>query len=115
MILGQVIGTLWSTRKHAALERRKLVLVRPYAYYLPAHDTELVVAVDELDAGPGDDVLLCLGSPARWALGGRNLPVDATVMGIVDRCQLERAAFTPEARRPLAVLGGRTPRRTEWL
>lgn len=113
MILGQVVGTVWATRKHPQLGGRKLMLVRPYFYYNPAHDAEQLVAVDMVDAGPGDDVVVCLGSPARWSLGEANLPVDAAIMAVVDRCQLEREAFKPEGR--LRFIGGRQPRQLEWL
>ncbi len=108
MILGKVTGTVWATRKDARLERHKLLLVRPYAYYNPTHDTELLVAVDMVDAGVGDDVVVCLGSPARWSLGAVNLPVDAAVMGVVDRCQLQASA-------ELAFLGDQEPRGVDWI
>lgn len=117
MILGRVVGTVWATRKDPRLSQHKLLLVRPYFYYNPTHDTELLVAADSgLCAGKGDDVLLCLGSPARWAAGGANLPIDAAVMAVVDRCQLQRAAFQPGAEpRPLRFIGGALPRGLEWV
>lgn len=129
MILGRVTGTVWSTRKDPRLEQHKLLLVRPYFYYNPAHDVEHLVAVDLVHAGVGDDVVVCLGSPARWSMGGVNLPVDAAVMGVVDRCQLQQQAFQQAARsgergaervepaRPLGklrFLGGREPRGVDW-
>ena len=107
MILGKVIGTVWATRKDARLERRKLMLVRPYAYYEPTHDVELLVAVDMVDAGVGDDVVVCLGSPARWSLGAVNLPVDAAVMAVVDRCQHQASART--------AFGGEEPAGVDWV
>lgn len=122
MILGRVTGTVWATRKDARLQSYKLLLIRPYFYYNPTHDTEQLVAVDRLDAGVGDDVVVCLGSPARWSLGAVNLPVDAAVMGVVDRCQLQAEAFggSEEQRqgrgglRRLEFLGGREPNRVDW-
>lgn len=124
MILGRVVGTVWCTRKDPRLQHCKLLLIRPYFYYNPAHDVEQVVAVDLIDAGVGDDVVVCLGSPARWSLADRNpcedvegvnLPVDAAVLGIVDRCQMQRSAAAPATGRPLAPLGGRWPRAQEWI
>jgi len=123
VILGRVVGSLWCTRKHAGLGTYKLLLVRPYFYYDPSHETEQVVAVDTVGAGVGEDVVVCLGAPARWSLGDANLPVDAAVLGIVDRCQLQRVAFEggapareggPRAR-PLAPLGAQPPRTVEWI
>jgi ethanolamine utilization protein EutN len=113
MILGQVVGTVWATRKHPQLGAHKLMLVRPYFYYNPTHAAEQLVAVDLIDAGVGDDVVVCLGAPARWSLGGVNLPVDAAILGIVDRCQLQRGAFAPDGR--LRFIGDRPPRQLEWL
>jgi ethanolamine utilization protein EutN len=113
VILGQVVGTIWATRKHPALVARKLLLVRPYFYYNPTHEVEQIVAVDaSVDAGVGDDVVVCLGAPARWSLDGINLPVDAAVLGVVDRCQLQREAITS---RGLRFIGDREPRNLEWI
>src|SRR5262249_57165727 len=33
MILGRVVGFVWATRKHARLERGKLLVVEPYGWY----------------------------------------------------------------------------------
>lgn len=121
MILGRVVGTVWATRKDRRLSRSKLLLVRPYFYYNPSHEAEQLVAVDCVDAGVGDDVVVCIGAPARWSLGGVNYPVDAAVLGVVDRCQLSREAFghrrhgDTAAARPLSFIGGEQPRRLEWI
>lgn len=115
MILGKVVGTVWATRKDARLSHHKLLVIRAYGAYRPSHSTEQLVAVDRtLDAGVGDDVVVCFGSPARWTLGGSNLPVDAAVMAVVDACQFSREAFSDEARRPVKFAGGVEPRKVEW-
>lgn len=116
MILGRVVGTVWSTRKDPRLERRKLLLVQPYFAYNPTHDTRLLVAVDAgVDAGVGDDVVVCLGTPARQSLGSKNLPIDAAIMAVVDRVQLSAEPLSPGAARPLSFLGEHRPRALEWL
>src|SRR5438105_11636672 len=89
MILGRVIGELWATRKDERLARAKLLVVRPHGWYEPRWQTRHLIAVDDVDAGIGDDVVICLGQPARWSLGGENVPVDAAVMGVVDRIELD--------------------------
>jgi ethanolamine utilization protein EutN len=101
MILGRVIGEVWATRKHAALSGKKLLIVRPHAWYAPAHEVGHLVAVDPVGAGIGEDVVVCLGDPARRALGGANLPVDAAVQAIVDRVELS----SDLGRRPLTWIG----------
>lgn len=84
MILGRVMGEVWATRKHPAYAGHKLLLVRPLLAYAPSHEVGHLVAVDTVQAGPGDDVVVCLGTPARRALGGTNLPVEATICAVVD-------------------------------
>jgi ethanolamine utilization protein EutN len=97
MILGRVIGHVWAARRDARLQRAKLLVVRPHAIYEPAFGTRHLVATDDVDAGVGDDVIVCLGAPARASAGGNDMPVDAAVLGVVDRID-----FRPEA---LAVAG----------
>jgi len=87
LILGRVVGEVWATRKHATLEGRKLLVVRPHLWYAPTHDVEHLVAVDPVGAGVGEDVVVCMGEPARRALGSHNLPVEAAVCAIVDRVE----------------------------
>lgn len=105
MILGRVVGEVWATRKHPALEGKKLLIVMPYLWYAPQHEVAHLVAVDPVGAGIGEDVVVCMGSPARWQLGGVNLPVEAAVCAIVDRTELaaDRGA------RPLEFIGGEAP------
>jgi ethanolamine utilization protein EutN len=88
MILGRVVGEVWATRRDARLARAKLLVVRPHAVYEPAFGSRHLVATDDVDAGVGDDVVVCLGAPARWSLGGNDTPVDAAVLGVVDRVEL---------------------------
>lgn len=115
MILGHVVGTVWCTRKHPKLGGLKLLVVQPYFVHEPAHDVDHLVAVDTVDAGVGDDVVVCLGAPARRALGDANFPVEAAVMGVVDRAQLAASEFGAEARRPLVPLRPLAADRVEWI
>ena len=88
MILGRVIGQVWAARRDARLDRAKLLVVKPHAIYEPAFGTRHLVATDDVDAGVGDDVIVCLGAPARASAGGNDMPVDAAVLGVVDRVDL---------------------------
>jgi ethanolamine utilization protein EutN len=103
MIFGRVVGEVWATRKHAALDGRKLVIVAPHLWYAPAHEVGHLVAVDPVGAGVGEDVVVCLGHPARRALGSTSMPVEAAVCAIVDR--VEVAPETERGARPLEWLG----------
>jgi ethanolamine utilization protein EutN len=102
VILGRVIGEVWATRKHAAYGGRKLLLVRPSVWYAPSHEVGHLVAVDTVDAGVGDDVVVCTGEPARQALGGHNLPLEAAICAIVDRTEVSDDV----GKRPLRFLTG---------
>jgi ethanolamine utilization protein EutN len=110
VILGRVVGEVWAARKDARLERSKLLVVRPHGFYEPAFDARHLVATDEVDAGVGDDVVVCLGQPARLSLGSDNMPVDAAVLGIVERvdladeAQMAAPGAGPGIRRPLRAL-----------
>ena len=90
MILGRVIGHVWAARRDARLQRAKLLVIRPHAIYEPAFATRHLVATDDVDAGVGDDVIVCLGAPARVSAGGNDMPVDAAVLGVVDRIDWQR-------------------------
>src|SRR5690242_12421300 len=111
MILGRVVGVLWATRKDPRLAEHKLALIEPYAYYDAPASLGPIVAIDRLDAAKGDDVVVCLGTPARMDSGGAHLPIDAAVMAIVDRCDVDVRAL--EHKRPFAWLRGQAPARLD--
>ena len=90
MILGRVVGEVWATRKHEALEGRKLLLIQPHQWYAPSHEVGHLVAVDSVGAGVGEDVVVCMGDPARRQLGSTSIPVEAAVCAIVDKVELAR-------------------------
>ena len=83
MILAQVVGTVVATRKDEKLVSNKLLLVRPSDPHGKLEGTHLV-AVDTVDAGFGETVLIVSGSSARMAAGMKDCPVDAAIVGIVD-------------------------------
>jgi ethanolamine utilization protein EutN len=87
VIRGTVIGQVWATRKAAGLEGRKLLLVAARdADHAPTG--RLVVAIDTLDAGGGDDVTVTFGSGARNVLAdgpqNRQLLCDAAIAALVE-------------------------------
>ena len=78
MFVGKVVGNLVSTQKLGKLVGYKLLLVEL------DEPKQTIVAVDTIGAGQGATVLLVVGSSARAALGDDSVPVDASVVGIVD-------------------------------
>jgi ethanolamine utilization protein EutN len=108
MILGRVVGQVWATRRDPRLASTKLLVVRPHGIYEAALGTRHLIATDEVHAGVGDDVVVCLGKPARLSLGSNDTPVDAAILGVVDRIDLDAAHLpvagaAPGIRRPLAA------------
>lgn len=88
MILGRVVGTVVATRKDEKLTGAKLLVVRtidPSGRDEAAH----MVAVDTVDAGLRDRVLVVTGSSARMAVGLKDTPVDAAIVGVVDSVELK--------------------------
>jgi ethanolamine utilization protein EutN len=83
MLLAKIVGTVVATRKDARLESNKLLIARPMD---PGGKPEgnYLVAVDTVDAGVGETVLIVSGSSARMAAGMKDCPVDAVIVGIVD-------------------------------
>ena len=87
MLLAKIVGTVVATRKDPRLDSHKLMLARPVD---PSGNVEggFLVAVDTVDAGVGETVLIVSGSSARMASGMKDCPVDAVVVGIVDTVDL---------------------------
>jgi len=83
MILATVVGTVVATRKDEKLVVSKLLLAQPI---LPDGGPSgwPLVAVDTVDAGAGETVLIVSGSSARMVAGLADCPVDAAIVGIVD-------------------------------
>ena len=87
MILGKVIGTVWSTRKDENLVGAKFLIVRHLDLdYKPKEAT--VIAVDSVGAGVGEIVLVAQGSSARQTTFTKNKPIDAVIMAIVDKLDI---------------------------
>jgi len=87
MFLGKVVGTVWATRKDEELVGMKFQIVRHVGTDYRTKDT-FVVAVDTVQAGVGDIVLVCSGSSARQTTSTKNKPVDAVIMAVVDKLDI---------------------------
>lgn len=90
MLIAQVKGNIWATRKEEALKGYKLLVVQPVDVNgKPVGN--VLVAADRIGAGEGELVLVVGGSSARMATEGRDVPVDATVVAIIDTVELKKA------------------------
>jgi microcompartment protein CcmK/EutM len=88
MFLGKVVGTVWSTKKTPDLEGVRFLIVHPID--LDKEPTRAVVVVaDRLGAGVGEIVMCAYGKAARSAVGDQEMSIEAAVVGIVDRVDVQ--------------------------
>lgn len=93
MLLGKVIGTVWSTRKDENLVGSKFLIVKQLDLNGKLKDN-FVVAVDSVGAGVGEVVLFASGSSARQTVQTKNKPIDAVIMAIVDKLDISEKRET---------------------
>src|ERR1043165_7342941 len=94
MFLARVTGSVVATQKVAAMVGAKLLTVEPLRVDPDKRDKLIgtgrtFVCVDTVGAGQGELVLLVQGSSARMAPEVEKMPVDATIIGIVDTVHVE--------------------------
>jgi microcompartment protein CcmK/EutM len=88
MYLGEVVGDVVSTHKNERLQGKRLLLVRRLSLAMEPEGTE-TICLDVVDAGVGDRVLVVQeGSSARKILGDDWIPVQAVIVGVLDRVDL---------------------------
>jgi len=99
VLIARVVGELVATYKHSSHEGCKLLMVQPLD--LDGSDRgDAVVAVDAVDAGPGDRVLLVTeGFSAMTSVGRPNSPIDMAVIGFIDHIDLAADAL-PAGNKP---------------
>jgi ethanolamine utilization protein EutN len=82
MIIGKVVGTVVATRKNEKLVGSKLLIVEPLDKM--EKGTGRFIAIDNVGAGVGENVLVATGSAARIGCNMKESPIDAAIVGIVD-------------------------------
>jgi ethanolamine utilization protein EutN len=88
MLIARVVGELVATQKHPSHQGRKLLLVQPLNLD-GSNRGDAVVALDAVDAGVGDQVLLATeGFSAMTAVGRPQSPIDMAVIAFIDRIEL---------------------------
>ena len=89
MYLARVVGDVVSTHRHENMGDRKLLLVRRLDVQDNEEGTE-VIALDVIGVGRGEKVLVVQeGGAARALFKNDKIPVQAVVVGVVDRVDLE--------------------------
>lgn len=88
MLIGRVIGDVVATQKSPSHEGRKILVVQPLQ--LDGSDRgEPVLALDSVDAGIGERVLLTTeGFSAMTSVGRPNSPIDTAAVGVIDAVEL---------------------------
>jgi microcompartment protein CcmK/EutM len=90
MRLGRVIGRVWATAKIEQLDGRTMLLVQPLD--AEGRDTgSVLIATDAVGAGAGETIYWCRGREAAMAFLPDDVGTDATVVGIVDQINVQRA------------------------
>ena len=83
MILGQVTGSVVSTVKDDHFVGHKLLLVEPVS--LAGDSTGApFIAIDRVDAGKGDRVLVCYEGGAAAIALKHKVPAQAVIIAVVD-------------------------------
>ncbi|MBL8240421.1 MAG: EutN/CcmL family microcompartment protein [Bryobacterales bacterium] len=99
MLIARIIGDVTATHKHASHEGQKLLLVQPVELDLATPRGDAVIAVDAVDAGPGDLVLLVTeGYSAMTSVNRPESPIDMAVLGVIDFVDFADAPPHPAAR-----------------
>ena len=89
MRIGLVVGTVVTPVQHPAYDGQRLLAVRPLdPDGTPAQD-RMFVAVDRVDAGIGDRVLLMAEGSSVRALVGESAPIRCAVVGVIDEIEVE--------------------------
>ena len=88
MQIAKVVGDVVVTRKDANLTSLKLLILQPLTPdRQPAGRT--LVAVDAVGAGVGEEVFFVRGKEASFPFYPVEAPVDAGIVGIIDRWDLD--------------------------
>ena len=77
MIIGEVIGNVWATKKYDGLEGLKFLIVK-------TETNGKMVAFDAVGAGIGEKVIVATGGAAITIYKMQDRPVDAAIIGIID-------------------------------
>lgn len=88
MDIGKVVGNVWATRKDEKLNGQKFLVVKLLATKNTYKDG-FFVAADNAGAGIGDLVLITKGAAARQSIENKDVPIDATIVGIVDSLEVQ--------------------------
>ena len=82
MLIAKVVGSVVATQKEVSLVGKKLMIIQPMkstGEFIGAEE----IAVDDVGAGVGENVIVTKGGSARYLYGG-NSTIDSAIFGIID-------------------------------
>ena len=88
MMICQIVGHVWATKKEEALNGHTLLLGREDP--TNRRNGATFVAADSVGAGIGEQVLVVSGSTARRAIGSDDSPIDSAIVGIIDSLEITK-------------------------
>lgn len=88
MIVAKIVGTVVCTQKDPALIGKKMLIVQPLKVTDLSTDGSAFVALDAIGAGTGEIVMVVGGSSARLADGFSKVPVDQSIIAIIDTIEI---------------------------
>ncbi|MCK5521483.1 MAG: EutN/CcmL family microcompartment protein [Candidatus Marinimicrobia bacterium] len=89
MRLGLVTGKVWATQKPETLKGKKFLVVQPKDFETLENSGDPLVAVDTVKAGIDTWVFYVMSREATIPLANSFNPIDASIIGIVDRIDLK--------------------------
>jgi microcompartment protein CcmK/EutM len=91
LLLAKVKGNIVSTQKNSYLQGHKLLLIQPIdlnGNYIGKKD---IIALDLIDSGIGDTVLVVQeGAAVVQILGHRKTPVHTMIVALVDNIEISK-------------------------
>jgi ethanolamine utilization protein EutN len=88
MFLGRIEGKVWATIKEERLEGIQLHILQPIDEYEQPEGNPMIV-VDTLGATESDIVYWVNSTEASFVLGDPLIPSEASVVGLVERLNVE--------------------------
>jgi ethanolamine utilization protein EutN len=89
MMLGRVVGRVWSTVKDRQLEAQRLLIIQPVTPELEPTGKQLI-CTDAVGAGAGELIYWCRGKESSFPFLPVEVPTDNTIVGIIDELHVNR-------------------------
>jgi len=89
MQFGRVVGCVWSTAKAPNLEGQRLLIVQPLTPEMNKTGKQ-IVCTDSTGAGAGELGYWCRGRESSFPFLPKEVPTDATIVGIIDSVDVSR-------------------------